>query len=81
MNPFFGTTGLQHKLLILIKSSNIFNWKSVKKYKVDVVSGAKFESNYVQCCEKTKKLALSLGYFQIMHQEYIYVVNTFKEYI
>ena len=25
---FFGTTGLQEKLSILIKSSNIFHWKS-----------------------------------------------------
>ena len=25
---FFRTTGVQHKLLVLIKSHNIFNWKS-----------------------------------------------------
>ena len=28
---FFKTSGLQHKLLILIESSNIFQWKSAKK--------------------------------------------------
>ena len=25
----------------------------------------------VQCCEKTKKLVLSMGFFQILHEEYI----------
>ena len=28
---FFRTNGLQHKLLILIESLNIFHWKSAKK--------------------------------------------------
>ena len=28
---FFSTTELQHKLLILIESTNIFHWKSTKK--------------------------------------------------
>ena len=28
---FFRTNGLQHKLLILIESPNIFHWKSAKK--------------------------------------------------
>ena len=30
---FFGTTRMQHKLLILIESPNIFYWKSAKKGK------------------------------------------------
>ena len=30
---FFRTTGLQHKLLILIESPGIFHWKSEKKVK------------------------------------------------
>ena len=42
---FFRTAGFQHKLLILIVSSNIFHWKSVKESKVDVVFGAKFGPN------------------------------------
>ena len=42
---FFGTTGLQHKLLILIESSNIFHWKSAKENKVAVVFGAKYGPN------------------------------------
>ena len=52
---FFKTNGLLHKLLTLIKSPNIFHWKSAKKSKVGVVFGAKFGPNYAQC-EKTKKL-------------------------
>ena len=35
--PFFITTGLQHKLLILIESPNIFHSKSAKKIKVGLV--------------------------------------------
>ena len=42
-DPF--STGFQHKLLILIVSSNIFHWKSVKESKVGVVFGAKFGPN------------------------------------
>ena len=42
---FFKTTGFQHKLLILIKSPNIFHWKSAKKSKVGVLFGAKFGQN------------------------------------
>ena len=53
---FFRTNGLQHKLLILIESPSIFHWKSAKKSKLGVVFEAKFGPNYVQCCEKTKKL-------------------------
>ena len=46
-NIFFRTAGLQHKLLILIESPNIFHWKwkSAKKSKVAVVFGAKFGPN------------------------------------
>ena len=42
---FFRTAGLQHKLLILIVSPNIFHWKSAKESKVGVVFGAKFGPN------------------------------------
>ena len=42
---FLRTTGLQHKLLKLIESSNIFHWKSAKKRKLGVVFGRKFGSN------------------------------------
>ena len=39
---FFRTTGLQHKLLILIESPNIFHWKSAKKESGCSLFGAKF---------------------------------------
>ena len=42
---FFRTARFQHKLLILIVSSDIFHWKSVKESKVGVVFGAKFGPN------------------------------------
>ena len=30
---------------------------------MDVVLGAKFGPNWFQCCEKSKELALSIGFF------------------
>ena len=69
---FFRTTGLQHKLLTLIESPNIFYWKSTKKSKVGVVFGIKFGTNLVQCCEKTKKNWYFNGFFYILHEVYIY---------
>ena len=48
LRAFFRTAGFQHKLLlilIVIVSSNIFHWKSVKESKVGVVFGAKFGPN------------------------------------
>ena len=41
----FRTAGLQHKLLKLIESPNIFHWKAVKKSKVGVVFGEKSVPN------------------------------------
>ena len=64
-NFFFRTLGLQHKLLIWIVSPNIFHWKSAKKSKVAVVFG-------VQCCEKNKETGISMGFFHILHEVYIY---------
>ena len=40
----FETIGLQHKLLKLVESPNIFHWKSAQKSKVGVVFGAKIGS-------------------------------------
>ena len=57
---FFRTTGVQHKLLVLIESHNIFNWKSEWVW-----------SKLVQCCEKTKKMAISIGFFHILHEEHL----------
>ena len=51
---FFGTTGLQPKLLILIESPNIFHWKSAKKSNVGVVGGVKCGPNLVRY-KKTKQ--------------------------
>ena len=50
-------------LLILIESPNILHWKSARNSKVDVVLGTKFGPDLVQCCEKIKKLALSIDIF------------------
>ena len=36
---FFRTTRFQLKLLMLIESPNIFNWKPAKKIKVGVILG------------------------------------------
>ena len=69
---FFRTVGIQHKLLILIVSSNIFHWKSVKESKMGVVFGAKFGPNQVQCCEKNKGADISMGFFHILHDVYFY---------
>ena len=70
---FFRNTGLQHKLLVLIESPNIFHWKSGKKNKVSLVFGAKFGPNLVQCFEKTKdKLVFQWGFFYILYGVYIY---------
>ena len=41
-NFFWNYTGLQHKLLMLIESPNICDWKSTKESKLGVVCGAKF---------------------------------------
>ena len=43
-------TSVLKQLLILIESPNIFNWNSVKKTKMGLLSGIKFGS-----CEKSKK--------------------------
>ena len=61
---FFRTAGLQHKLLILIVSPNIFHWKSAKKSKVGVIFEEILGPKLVQCCEKKpKKLVFSMGFF------------------
>ena len=69
---FFRTTGLQHKLLKLSESPNIFHWKSAKKGIVHVVFGVKFGPNLVQCCEKTKKNWYFNEIFDILHEVSIY---------
>ena len=71
---FFRTTGLQHKLLILIESPNKFhlnlqnnNNNNKNKNKVGVVLG-QITSNVNK---KAKKLTLSIAFFHILHTEYI----------
>ena len=61
---FFRTTELQLKLLIIIKSPNVFHWKSIKKQ-----SGCGLTSKI--WAKKVKKLALSIVFFHILHGEYI----------
>ena len=36
-----------------------------------MVLGANFGPNKIQCCEKTKKLALPMGFFCLLYEEYI----------
>ena len=69
---FFRTAGLQHKLLILIVSPNIFHWKSAKESKVGVVFVAKFGSNQVQCCEKKHRNCHFDGVFFILCVRYTF---------
>ena len=59
---FFRTTGLQHKLLILIEPPNIFFFQKKKWF------GAKLRPTLRQ---KAKKLTLSIAFFHILHREYI----------
>ena len=73
-NFFFRTTGLQHKLLILIESPNKFhlnlqnnNNNNKNKNKVGVVL-AKLRPMLIK---KAKKLTLSIAFFHILHTEYI----------
>ena len=65
---FFKTTGLQHNLLILIESPNIFHWKSAKRSKVGLVFGAKFGPNLFQCCEESSKTGMPMGFFYVLHE-------------
>ena len=68
---FFQNYSIEHNLLILIESPIIFHWKSAKNSKVAVVLETKSGPDLVQCCEKIKKLSLSVGFFHILHEEYI----------
>ena len=60
---FFRTTAFQLKLLKLIESPNIFDWKPAKKIKVGLV----LEQNLFQICpnvvKKVKKQVLSIVFF------------------
>ena len=40
--------------------------KPAWKNQIEGGLGAKFEPNHVQCCEKSKKQAISLGFFHIL---------------
>ena len=68
----FRTTGFKLKLLISIKSLNIFQWKPAKKIKLGVVlrqNLGQIKSNVVK---KIKKQALSMIFFFMF-----YIANTF----
>ena len=62
---FFKTAGFQHKLLILIVSSNIFHWKSVKESKVGVVFalGQNLGQISSNVTKKNKGTGISMGFF------------------
>ena len=66
-NFFWNYTGLQHKLLMLIESPNICDWKSTKESKLGVVCGAKFGTMW-----KQRKTGISMGFLDILHEVYIY---------
>ena len=68
----FRTTGFKLKLLISIKSLNIFQWKPAKKIKLGVVlrqNLGQIKSNVVK---KIKKQALSMIFFFMF-----YIASTF----
>ena len=60
---FFRTTGLHLKLLILIKSPNIFHWKPQEKIKVGVVLGQNLGQTRSNVVKKVKTLVLSVVIF------------------
>ena len=69
---FFRTAGLQHKLLILIVSPNIFHGKSAKKGKWVWSLGQNLGQSKSNVVKKAKKLVFQWGFFQILHEVYIY---------
>ena len=69
---FFHNNWIATQVININESPNIFHWKSTKKNKVDEVCGAKFGSNLVQCCEKTKKNWYFNGLFLIFCMRYTF---------
>ena len=58
---------LQHKLLKLTESPNMWHWKSVKKSKVSVVFGAKYGPDYIQMWWKNKETRIQMVFLNILH--------------
>ena len=70
---FFRTAGLQHKLLILIVSPNIFHWKAAKKSKWVWSLGQILGQTRSNVVKKNKETGISMGFFfHILHEVYIY---------
>ena len=67
--PLFRTNGLQHKLLKLIESPNILQWKSAKKVKWVWSLGQNLGQIRSIVVKKQKNWPLSMGFFQILHEE------------
>ena len=64
---------------MLFESPNIFHWKPARK--IGVVLGQNLGQIMPNVKKKVKKRALSLGFFRILHREYllklkVVVVNT-----
>ena len=63
LHTFFTTTLLQHKLLMLIESLNIFHWKSAKKGKCVWSVGQNLGEILYNDVKKTKKNCYFNGFF------------------
>ena len=69
---FFGTTRMQHKLLILTESPNIFYWKSAKKGKQMWSLGQNLGRTRSNVAKKTTELAFRLFFFFIFSMGYTF---------
>ena len=70
---FFRTTELQLKILILSEFPNLFHWKPAKKSGFGL--GAKLWQIRSNVVKKVKKLALAIGFFNILDGEYLLKQN------
>ena len=69
---FFRTAGLQHKLLTLIVSPNIFHWKSAKKVNWVWSLGQNLGQISSNVVKKNKETCISMAFFHILQEVYIY---------
>ena len=68
---FFRTTGLQHKLLILIEPPGIFHWKSTKKGKWVWSLGQNVGQSRFNVVKKQRDWHFNRVFFHILHEVYI----------
>ena len=68
---FLRTTGLQHKLLKLIESSNIFHWKSAKKKETRCGLWEEIWVKLDPMLWNNKETGISIEVFHVLHEVYI----------